>query len=70
MNSTIQKITLKFLFDDDGNKTGVMLSNKDFDEVIEELEDYDDYRIIKKRAGKIGKTYTREEVLEELEARK
>lgn len=43
---------IKFVYDDDGNKIGIMLTKHDFETIIEKLEDFDDYKIIKKRARK------------------
>lgn len=66
----MKKLVQNFVCDDDGKKTGLIFTKKEFDKIVELLEDYDDYKMIKKRAGKIGKTYTREEVLAELNVRK
>jgi hypothetical protein len=54
-----------FLFNEEGKKTGVLLKFADFNKMMEELEDYYDYELIKKRSKKHYKTYTREEVLAE-----
>lgn len=55
-----------FLFNDDGKKTGVLLKIADFERMMDELEDYADYKMIKERSKKSYTTYTREEVLAEL----
>jgi len=60
---------IKFLSDDVGNKTGVLLKKTDFDKIIKKLEDYHDYKTIKKLSGKKQKTYTVEEVLAEINKR-
>ena len=56
------KIKPKFIYDKKGNKIGVALSTKDFDLLIEEVEDYEDYLVVKERSKKTYKTYTLEEV--------
>jgi hypothetical protein len=66
----MKKIVPMPLFDEDGNKRGILLKKADFEKIIEALEDYHDYKLIKKRAGKIGKTYTAEEVLADLYRKK
>ena len=42
------KIKPKYLYTEDNNKQGVVLTIKDFEKLIEELEDYYDYKLIKK----------------------
>jgi hypothetical protein len=66
----MKKIARTLLFDEDGNKTGVLLKKADFEAIMEALEDYHDYKLIKKRAGKHYKTYTAQEVLAELREKK
>jgi hypothetical protein len=65
----IKKNEPTFLFDDEGNKVGVLLRKADFEKIMEELEDYTDYKMIIERSGKKYKTYTREEVIAEFEQR-
>lgn len=70
MNSTRQQKKKRgkpmFLFNDNGKKTGVLLKIDDFEKMMEELEDYADYKMVKERSKrKYKKTYTREEVLAE-----
>lgn len=62
----MKKSKLIFLFDESGNKTGVLLKVADFEKMVEELEDYADYKMIKQRAKKKYKTYTKEEVMAEI----
>lgn len=59
----IKKQNTQFLFDTDGNKTAVLLKIADFESMMEELEDYEDYKMIIDRSKKKYKTYTKEEVL-------
>ncbi|MFH0898615.1 MAG: hypothetical protein V1855_03480 [bacterium] len=66
----MKKIVPHFLFDVDGNKTGVLLKKADFETIMEAIEDYYDYKLIKKRTTKEHKTYTLEEVLAELHEKK
>lgn len=66
----MKKITPKFVCDEDGKKTGVIFTKKEFEKMVEFLEDYDDYKMVKKRAGKIGKTYTAEEICKEFGLRR
>jgi hypothetical protein len=61
-----QKFQPKFLVDDDGHKTGVLLKISDFEKIMEELEDYYDYMMAEKRSRKNYKTHTKEEVLAEI----
>ena len=44
----MKKIKLKFVYDEQNKKRGVLLSVKDFEILIEELEDYYDYKLVKK----------------------
>jgi hypothetical protein len=62
----MKKIVPSFLFDEDGNKIGVLLTQSDFEAIMETIEDYHDYKLIKKRAKKPLKTYTAKEVWAEL----
>ena len=66
----MKKIVPNFVCDDDGNKAGVIFPKKEFDKVIELLEDYDDYRIVRKRTAKPFKTYSAEEAWAMIEKRK
>ncbi len=66
----MKKIVPKFLFDVDGNKTGVLLKKADFEAIMEALEDYHDYKLVKKRTTKSHKTYTTQEILAELDEKK
>jgi hypothetical protein len=67
----MKKIKPRFVFDEDGNKTGVLLKKVDFDKMLELLEDYQDYLLIKKRMKQgYKKTYTAEQVRAEIRAKK
>ena len=44
----MKKIKPKFVYDENNKKHGVLLSIKDFEILIEELEDYYDYELVKK----------------------
>jgi PHD/YefM family antitoxin component YafN of YafNO toxin-antitoxin module len=69
MKSLISKLKPKYLYDGEGNKTGVILSEKEFESLMEELEDLYDYELLKKQSGKKEKLYTAEEIREETLAR-
>lgn len=43
----MKKINPKFLYDEKNKKRGVLLSVKDFELLIEEIEDYYDYELVK-----------------------
>ena len=60
------KINPRFIYNEENKKTGVLLTIRDFERAIEELEDFYDYEIIKEREGKIKKTFTPEEVMSEI----
>ena len=64
------KVKPKFAYDEKGKKIGVLLTIRDFKQIIDELEDLSDYELIKERAGKKEKTFTPEEVLAEIIGRK
>ena len=44
----MKKIKPKFIYDERNKKRGVLLSVKDFELLIDELEDYYDYELVKK----------------------
>ncbi len=44
----MKKIKPKFVYDERNRKRGVLLTVRDFELLIEELEDYYDYRLVKK----------------------
>ncbi len=66
----MKKIEPMFVYDEKGKKTGAMFRPSDFEIIIEELEDYHDYKMIKKRSRKKYKTFTPEEVLAEILGKK
>lgn len=43
------KINPKFVYDENDKKTGIMLTPKDFDKIIDKLEYIEDYEYLKKR---------------------
>jgi acetolactate synthase regulatory subunit len=53
----IKKIVQKIFYDDDGNKIGVELSYKDFDNLMEQLEELHDIQTI--RQLKLSKKLTK-----------
>ncbi len=63
----LKKENIKFLTDEYGNRTGVLLKKNDFEKIVRKLEDYHDYKLVKKLSGKKQKTYTKEQVLAEIE---
>lgn len=60
------KVNPQILYDEDGNETGVLLKVKDFEKLIEELEDLHDLRTIYKHKlrGDNVKTISYEKVKE------
>ncbi len=54
------KVSPEFLFDEQNKKRGVLLSVKDFERLMESLENFYDYLIIKKREKE--KTVSFEEI--------
>lgn len=56
----------KVLYDENGNKVGVLLKKKDFEKLIEELEDLHDMLIVHERANKKFKSIPYEQVKKEL----
>ena len=66
----MKKIEPMFVYDEKGKKTGVMINPSDFEIVREELEDYYDYKMLKRRSKKKYKTFTPEEVLAEILGKK
>lgn len=63
----MKKIKPRFVYGKKGNKKMVVLTGTRFEKIIEKLEDYEDYKTVKKwDSSKKGKTYTPEEVLAEI----
>ena len=63
----MKTIIPKFIYDEKNKKTGVLFTMRQFEKLIEILEDYEDYKAIKKYGGKnVKKTYPAEEVFEEI----
>jgi hypothetical protein len=56
------KIKPKFAYDEKGQKIGVVLIPKDFEALVDVLEDYQDYEFVRNRKRKKEKTYTLEEI--------
>ncbi|HBR70893.1 TPA: hypothetical protein DIC20_02240 [Candidatus Dependentiae bacterium] len=48
MKGKMRKIKPEFIYDEENRQRGVLLSIKDFDYLIEELEDYYDYKLVEK----------------------
>lgn len=69
MKSHLAKLKPKYLYDAEGNETGVMLSEEDFEWLMEQLEDLYDYQLLKKQFTKKEKIYTAQEIREETLAR-
>jgi len=63
------KIKPNFVYDENENKVGVILSVEEFEAIVDELEDYHDYKLINERRNKQEKLYTLEEVIKETEER-
>jgi PHD/YefM family antitoxin component YafN of YafNO toxin-antitoxin module len=55
----------KFVYDENGKKVGVVLDPKEFEKLVNELEDYQDYELIQQRSRKKEKLYSLEEVIKE-----
>ena len=68
------KLNPKFLYNDDGKKVAVVLNPKDFENLLEELDDYQDYKAVeayqKRTAIKPERTYSHEEVMAEILGKK
>jgi len=68
MKSVVSKLKPKYFYDDDGKQEGVMLTEKQFDMLIDELQELYDYHMVLK--VKDEPTYSSEEVGARIEARK
>ena len=55
-----------FAYDQKDQKVGVVLTYKDFEDLMDELQDVYDYELVQKRKKKKEKTYSLEEVSQEL----
>jgi len=44
----MKKIKTRFVYDEDGKKRGIVIDVKDFERLIEGLEDLYDYRLLEK----------------------
>jgi len=62
----MKKTNPRFIFDEKGKKTGVLLKISEFNMLKDEIEDYYDYKIAKSRSGKKEKVYSPEDVLSEI----
>ena len=68
---TMKKIVPRYVYDEHEKKIGVVLKVKDFEALIDELEDYQDYLLATKRGGKRHKkTYTSAEMMRNLGIKK
>lgn len=59
-------IIVELLYDDDNNKTGVIIKYKDFRKLMNKVEDFHDIYDIYKRKNKATKTISIEQVKKEL----
>ena len=59
------KINPKFVYDEQGKKTGVVLNIKEFEKCVDVLEDYQDYELIRTRSSKKEKRIPLQEVIEQ-----
>lgn len=60
------KSGVKFIFDEKGNKTGVLIRIKEFEKLMEELEDLKDLSTAYERTSKNFKQIPYEEIKKEL----
>jgi len=59
------KINPKFVYDEHGEKIGVVLEIKEFERCIDILEDYQDYQLIRARSSKNEKLIPLKKVMEQ-----
>ena len=60
----------KLVVDENSKKVGVIITVRNFERIMEDLEDLHDYRLVKERSGKKERTFTPEEIRAELIGRK
>ncbi len=60
------KIKPLFMYSEKGEKIGVVLKLRDFEKLIDVLEDFCDYKYIKKYAAKTTKVVPLEQVMAEI----
>ncbi len=60
----IKKINPRFVYDENGKKTGVVLALEEFEKCIDILEDYQDYMLVKQRSAKKEKLIPHKEVVQ------
>jgi hypothetical protein len=65
MLKKIKKSEISLVYDEDGNKVGVVLPESTFETLIDELEEVYDWMLIQKRSKLKGKLYTHEEIVAE-----
>ncbi len=71
MKLSIPPINPQFVYDQEGNKKAVLLDIKEFDNLVEGLEDfYDLMRVYKIKQEGAGETFNLKDVIEEILARK
>jgi len=62
----IMKQNIKFFYDEDGNRVGVLIKYSEFEKLMEQLEDLHSLYKIYKRKGKKEKIIPYEQLREEL----
>lgn len=60
----IKKIKPQFVYDENGEKIGVILAIDEFEKCIDILEDYQDYKLVKQRSAKKEKLIPHKEVVQ------
>ncbi|MFH1644229.1 MAG: hypothetical protein ABIA74_03575 [bacterium] len=68
----MKKIKPRFVYDEDGKKISVILTKTEIEKIIGILEDYEDYKTVKRwdASKNKGKFYTPEEVMAEILGKK
>lgn len=61
------KIKIRFMYDEQGEKKGVIIPLKDFEKSIEKIEDWLDYEYAQKQGKKKTKLIPFKDVLKKLE---
>ncbi len=59
----VPKVKVTYVYNDDGEKRGVVFSPSDFEKLVETLEDFHDIKVVEGIERRDDPTYTLEEVM-------
>lgn len=66
----IPKIKVQELYDEDNNVRGILLKAKDFEKLVEKMEDFLDIKAIERAKKDRGRLYSHEEIKRIIESKR